>query len=272
MDQTGPAPTPGGHVVLCGLNELGYRTIEELRRMGEEVVVVAGAPTRELRARAQALGVALVEGSYWEESVLHAAGVPNAAALIVTEDDDVGNLHAALTAHDLNPELRIRLRMFNQRLGRWVERLFADCRVFDAAALAAPAFVSAALHHAWRQPLEVAGRRLVVRHASVADADVVMALARIRDDGTADLFPTDGDDLLCLAEPRQLHPRRDTRHLQSGPTCGARAASPPPGPCLPAAIGASAPWRWSLRPWWCSVSSSSSCSPAWMSWTRSTSR
>jgi len=32
--------------------------------------------------------------------------------MVVTEDDDVGNLHAALTAHDLNPALRIRQKRF----------------------------------------------------------------------------------------------------------------------------------------------------------------
>ena len=39
MDQPGAART-GGHVVLCGLNELGYRTLEELVRLGEDVVVI----------------------------------------------------------------------------------------------------------------------------------------------------------------------------------------------------------------------------------------
>ena len=210
MDEERPAAA-GGHVVLCGLNELGYRTLEELFRMGEEIVVVARAPTKELADRARGLGATLIEGSYRDESVLRSAGVPDAAALIVVEDDDVGNLHAALTAHDLNSDLRIRLRMFNQQLGRRVERLFHDCRVFDAAALAVPAFVSAALHHDWRQPLEVGGRRLVVRQGSAADADVVLPLARIRDDGTADLFPSDGDDLLCLAEAPQSPAGRTAR-------------------------------------------------------------
>lgn len=246
MDETRLAPAAGGHVVLCGLNELGYRTLEELRRMGEEVMVVARAPTRELTARTRDLGAALVEGSYREESVLRSA------------------------AHDLNPDLPIRLRMFNQQLGRRVERLFPDRRVFDAAALAVPAFVSAALHHDWRQPLEVAGRRLVVRQASAADVDVVLPLARIRGDGTADLFPTDGDDLLCLAEARQQRPIRNA--AVRGRTCRAGAGWPPPGPSWQAPIGACASWRWCLPRWSCSASPSSSSSPGSACWTPSTSR
>ena len=47
MDQPGAART-GGHVVLCGLNELGYRTLEELVRLGEDVVVIVPSPEGDL--------------------------------------------------------------------------------------------------------------------------------------------------------------------------------------------------------------------------------
>ncbi len=198
---------PAGHVVLCGLNELGHRTLEELRRMDEPVVVVARAPAAEQVSAARTLGAVVVEGNYRDGAVLRSAGVPAAVALVVIEDDDIGNLHAALAAQDLNPDLRIRLRMFNQELGRRVEQLFRDCRVFDAAALAAPAFVAAALHHDWRQRLEVDGRVLVVRQASAGDPGVLLPLAHIHDDGTADIFPTDGDDLLCLTDDATPHRR-----------------------------------------------------------------
>ena len=125
MQEPATTATLGGHVVLCGLNELGYRTLEELTRLGEQVVAVARAPEEELAGGATALGAILVDGSYRDESVLRAAGVPAAGALVVTEDDDVGNLHAALAAQDLNPDLRIRLRLFNQELGRRAEELFS---------------------------------------------------------------------------------------------------------------------------------------------------
>jgi hypothetical protein len=208
----GPTPSPaGGHVVLCGLNELGYRTLEELVRLGEDVVVVVRSPAEELARGAKELGAALVPGNYRDQAVLRAAGVPVARALVVTEDDDVGNLHAALAAQELNPALRMRLRMFNQELGRRVEELFQDCQVFDSAALAVPAFVSAALLQDWQQRVEVAGRTLVVRRAAATEPGVLLPLARVHPDGTADLFPVAGEELLCLAEPptrRPNHPER----------------------------------------------------------------
>ena len=161
----------------------------ELRRLGEEVVVVAGTPREEFAAGARALGVTLLEGRYRQERVLRSAGAHTANALVVAEDDDVGNVHAALVAHDLNPRLRLRLRMFNQELGNRVELLFRDCQILDAAAMAVPAFVSAALHRDRQQRLRVNDRSLVVRPASAGDTDVLLPLARVHADGDPSSSP-----------------------------------------------------------------------------------
>jgi Trk K+ transport system NAD-binding subunit len=209
-----PAPAAaGGHVVLCGLNELGYRTLEELVRLGERVVVIVRSPAEELARGARELGATLVPGNYRDQAVLRAAGVPVAGALVITEDDDVGNLHAALAAQELNPNLRLRLRMFNRELGRRVQELFEDCQVFDSAALAVPAFVSAALLQDWQQRVEVDGRTLVVRQAAPADPGVLLPLARIHPDGSAELFPDGDEQLLCLVEapPPTRRARRPER-------------------------------------------------------------
>jgi hypothetical protein len=141
-----------------------------------------------------------VPGNYRDQAVLRAAGVAVASALVVTEDDDVGNLHAALAAQELNPALRMRLRMFNRELGRRVQELFEDCQVFDAAALAVPAFVSAALLQDWQQRVEVAGRTLVVRPAAATEPGVLLPLAQVHPDGTAGLFPDTDEPVLSLAE------------------------------------------------------------------------
>ena len=198
---------PERRIVLCGLNELGLRTLEELHRLGEAVVVIARAPAAELAAGARRLGATLIEGNYRDESVQRAAGVPSAAAFVVVEDDDIGNMHAALTAYDLNPGLRICLRTFNPELGRQIERLFPDCRVLDAATLAVPAFVSAALHEDWQQQVEVAGRTLAVVRAPATDPRVLLPLARTGEEGAVEVFPPSGDGLLCLATD-DSHPAR----------------------------------------------------------------
>jgi Trk K+ transport system NAD-binding subunit len=221
-----PAPSAAGHVLLCGLNELGFQTMEELHRLGEEVVVVARAPREEFAARARALGVTLLEGNYRHEQMLRSAAVQSASALVITEDDDVGNVHAALVAHDLNPGLRIRLRMFNQELGRRVHLLFRDCQVLDAAAMAVPAFVSAALHRDREQRMRVNGRPLVVRRGSAGEPGVLMPIARVLEDGSAELFPQAGDGLLCLAEePADQAPGAGERRVRLRPRRAGTVAS-----------------------------------------------
>ena len=209
----GPRGLPAaGHVVLCGLNELGFRTLEELVRLGVDVVVVVRSEAEELAQGARELGATLVAGNYRDQAVLRAAGVATAGALVVTEDDDVGNLHAALAAQELNLALRMRLRMFNQELGRRVRQLFEDCQVFDSASLAVPAFVSAALLQDWQQRVEVAGRTLVVRRAAATDPGVLLPLARVHPDGAAELFPDGGQELLCLSwAPGNRRTRRPER-------------------------------------------------------------
>jgi hypothetical protein len=59
MEELDPAAPAGGHVALCGPNELGYRTLEEVVRLGEHVVVVVRSPAEELAPGARELGASL---------------------------------------------------------------------------------------------------------------------------------------------------------------------------------------------------------------------
>jgi hypothetical protein len=59
MEELDPAAPAGGHVVMCGLNELGYRTLEKLVRLGAHVVVVVRSPAEELAPGARELGASL---------------------------------------------------------------------------------------------------------------------------------------------------------------------------------------------------------------------
>ncbi|MDQ3856398.1 MAG: NAD-binding protein, partial [Chloroflexota bacterium] len=187
-----------GHIVLCGLDQLGLRILEELRRLGEDVVVVAKSPPDEFASEALSLGARLLDGDAHKESVLRSAGIDAANAFVITGNDDSDNLHIALAAQELNPRLRIVISLFSRELGSKIHTLFRDCSVLSAPAIAAPAFVAAALHEDWQQRITVAGRPLVIRQASARDPDVLLPLARETVDGADELFPSNGDGLLCL--------------------------------------------------------------------------
>jgi Trk K+ transport system NAD-binding subunit len=190
-----------GHIILCGLDGLGLRTVDELRRLDEEVTVVANDATDAFVERALALGASFLKGNYREEPVLREACIADARALVITAADDVGNIHTALAAQELNPNIRIVLRIFNQDFGQRLQTLFTDCEVLSSSALAAPAFVSAALRQDWQQEIEVGGRTLRVRNARPNEPGTLVPIARVTEQKGVELFPSGtNEELLCIVE------------------------------------------------------------------------
>ncbi|WP_448319091.1 NAD-binding protein, partial [Streptomyces sp. CO7] len=55
--------------------------------------------------------------------VLTEAGVERAAAIALLYEDDETNLRAALAARRLNPSVRLVVRMYNRKLGEYMEEL-----------------------------------------------------------------------------------------------------------------------------------------------------
>jgi Trk K+ transport system NAD-binding subunit len=188
-----------GHVLICGADELAFLIAEELQRLGDTVAVVAANDTGKFMQRARALGIRTFAGDYRDEDVLGQAGVARARAFVAAENDDVGNLHAALAAHELNPQLRIVLRVFNPDMGVHIQRVIEGAVVLSSSAIAAPSLVSAALQTDFEQRVEAGGRVFVVRHAAAGDPDVVLPLAVETSEGTA-LFPELDENVLCLTD------------------------------------------------------------------------
>ncbi|MDI3421188.1 NAD-binding protein [Streptomyces luteolus] len=151
-------------MVVCGDDALGQRLAEEIREVyGQRVTLVV--PTTgdrrvqplSVRTRAStffgrftaAMGRAagnttddepadnpagpLIEASELTDEVLLEAGIAQAEALALVNDDDELNIRAALTARRLNPHLRLVIRLFNRKLGQHLAELLDQ-----ASALASP--------------------------------------------------------------------------------------------------------------------------------------
>lgn len=208
-----------GHIVLCGLESLTVRTLEELDRMDERVVIVARAVDPRYRDAARDINALdhILEGDPRDPDVLRAAGIEHAKAIVMTEMDDVGNIHAGLTAQHINPTLHAVVRVFDEDFGERMETLLTDAVTLSASAIAAPGFVTAILdEEADERTIEVLGRQLTVRHESSTHPEVLVALA----DDSAEpvvLFPASGESLLCLVDatgaPARTNSVRQTRHL-----------------------------------------------------------
>jgi voltage-gated potassium channel Kch len=189
-----------GHFIICGLDELGFRAAEELMRLQETVVIVTPTAQGQFQGRVHAMGLHTVHANYREDEGLRKAGVMGARAIIIAGSDDVGNIHAALSTHELNPGLRVVVRIFNPDLGTQISSLLQDCAVLSSSAIAAPAFVEAALQEHFEQRVEVGDRVLVLRRGRVDDPEVLLAVSGTSDSGEVLLFPEEGDDVLCLAD------------------------------------------------------------------------
>jgi Trk K+ transport system NAD-binding subunit len=189
-----------GHFIICGLDELGFRAAEELMRLQETVVIVTPTTQGQFQGRVHAMGLHTVHANYREEEGLRRAGVMGARAIIIAGSDDVGNIHAALSVHELNPKLRAVVRIFNPGLGAQISSLLQDCAVLSSSAIAAPAFVEAALQERFEQRVEVGDRVLVLRRGRTDDPQVLLSVAGADKAGRVSLFPEEGSDVLCLAD------------------------------------------------------------------------
>ena len=194
-----------GHVVVCGLDHLGLRTIEELRLRDEQVVGVGDDSDADEALAAS--GVRLVVGDQRLSRVLRQADVASASAIVLTGDDDLGNLDAALAATELNPTIRVVIRVFDQELGAHIPQLFHDAVALSSSALAAPGFVSAAIDGETGASFALAGRVLSSRQSGdTARGGNSIPIAGLHADRTVELLPdsaaTDPDLILVdVAEP-----------------------------------------------------------------------
>ncbi|MER5356800.1 NAD-binding protein [Streptomyces sp. NPDC002785] len=168
-----------GHMVVCGDDALAQRLAVELRYVYGERVTLLLPPGRDprrpelpltQRGRAATLfgrmsaamnrnlgnggngtadssdtnagveAVRILEAPEPSDEAFEEAGVESAAALALVYDDDERNIRAALTARRLNPRVRLVIRLYNRKLGQYLETLLDQ-----AAAVTAPGLDPAAL-------------------------------------------------------------------------------------------------------------------------------
>jgi Trk K+ transport system NAD-binding subunit len=144
------------------MGNVGWRIVQLLRRLGEDVVVV----TRETRAEwlhaAQADGISVVQGDARDEALLEQAGIGLAQALIAATDHDPTNIEIALDAKRARPGLPVVVRLFDQHLARQMESGFDLRRALAVSGLAAPSFAAAALGERWIGAFALDGAEFVV--------------------------------------------------------------------------------------------------------------
>ncbi|MFJ4674981.1 MULTISPECIES: NAD-binding protein [unclassified Kitasatospora] len=209
-------------MIVCGGEALAHRLAVQLSSLYDRrVVVVVPSLTRDhgphlvALARQRPGSVEVLEAARLDVDALARAGVERAAALALTSGDDRENLHVALHARQVNPDLRLVVRVFNRRLGVRIEQaldravlarnpelsraeLEASTTVLSSSATAAPALVAAAVSGR-SQAVQVDGRLLRASLLRAGEEPVGRELATVA--AVDPLGEPAGSVLLPAAEP-----------------------------------------------------------------------
>lgn len=148
------AQTYRDHIILIGLGHVGFRVLEELLQRSHPVIVVEARGDGPFVEEARARGVPLMIGDARRESLLRDLGLDHAKCLVACTDDDLVNLEVGLDARQINPNIRLVMRFFDQNMARKLGKAFSVDSIFSTSALSAPLFAAAALderiHGAYR--------------------------------------------------------------------------------------------------------------------------
>jgi Trk K+ transport system NAD-binding subunit len=134
-----------GHVIVCGLQGVGLRAVEQFHLSGTTVVVVDDdADPRFARVLAD-WGVHHIHRRAHRGEGLAEAGLERAAAVVCVESDEIHTLESALRVRELRPDVRLVVQLANPSVAGALERVSGPGTVLNAATLAASSFVEACI-------------------------------------------------------------------------------------------------------------------------------
>ncbi len=209
--QVAIASTYRDHVVVAGVGRLGFRTIQRLLDFGEEVVAIELDPESEHVRQVMDWKVPVIFGNAAHLEVQNQAGIGRASALITCTQNDLTNLEIALLAREVQPEIRVVLRMFDHDMAQKIARGFDIHTAFSTSALSAPAFAAAATRSDITHAFYVNDELLNVSEIKVGAASALVG----RQVGVLERELDFSVILHCRDGEMDLHPKAETS-LQAG--------------------------------------------------------
>ncbi|HEY2216540.1 MAG TPA: NAD-binding protein [Solirubrobacteraceae bacterium] len=140
-----------GHVIVCGLNDVALRTVEQLHLAGARTVVLSDEPDERLVGIVRGWNIPLLPRGGHLSEPLFDAGVAGAEAVVCAESTDLRTLETVLQIRDLRPDVRVVADLDNPSVAHAVEGVLSSVGVLDVAALFAPAVVETCLGHRARE-------------------------------------------------------------------------------------------------------------------------
>lgn len=222
--QVALADSFSGHVVVCGLGHLGLRIVRELHQFGYNVICIERSPVAERVWQVQDWNVPVLTQDARSREAMLKAGLDRAESIVICTNDDLLNLQIGMMARDVNPDIRVVMRLYDEDFARQVRQKFQIDAVLSTSAIAAPAFAGAAtqtdIAHSFALGSEVlnASRLTVARRSPLIgksipqlEAERDLTVVRHCRGERTDLHPSPdiilqaGDELVMFASLSTLH-------------------------------------------------------------------
>ena len=113
-----------GHLIICGYGSFGRTVAKTLSNAGRDVVVIERDDQRFESIDDD--GIPAVNGDARMEEALEKAGIERADAVVGAIDNSNANIEIAILASQLAPDLRVIVRVGNQRYSKLARRAGAD--------------------------------------------------------------------------------------------------------------------------------------------------
>ncbi len=202
------ASTLNNHVIVVGLGHLGYRVLQQLREMDQDVAIIELEPDHDLLLDVQRMGIPIIQGDASREGMLEAAGIKRARVLVLCTQNDSLNLQIGVKARSLNPDIQVVMRIFDDDFAQALQKQF-HFSALSATGMAAPVFASLAAGMDISHPITVEGQSFVLARMNVrpksrlvgmcvshVEHDYHVSVVLLGKNGNQDFHP-EGDKELC---------------------------------------------------------------------------
>jgi Trk K+ transport system NAD-binding subunit len=131
--------------VVCGLEDLGLRTVEQLHAAGARVVVLDDGVDERFARLVRGWGIPVLARGVQLAEPLYEAGIAGAAAVICVESTDLRTLETVLLVRELRPDVRVVAHIDNPGVAHAVEEVTGAGTVLDIPSLFAPSVIEVCL-------------------------------------------------------------------------------------------------------------------------------
>ncbi len=130
------------HIILCGLGRLGRFVVEELLARGEKVVIIEAKEDSSDIEYFRGKGADIYIGNGRLARILKDVGSKHAKAVIAVTDDDYSNLEIGLNARSFQSDIKLILRIFDEKMGEKIKENLDIHLSLSMSALADDKFLS----------------------------------------------------------------------------------------------------------------------------------